>query len=144
MEILFIMAGIMVAWILQTILGTGQIKNFNKHYSELRQVGRVSIGRSKGIIRTGVVLLMGIDKHQKIHTTRKMQGLTIFAKFKDYHLLNGQNLLNIDPYIYNQMDRYTKQAFDDAVEVYKKVEKGEEVPQQKSPFGKLVSSFNSK
>ncbi|RLL41125.1 transcriptional regulator [Oceanobacillus piezotolerans] len=142
MEILIIMVGIMAAWILQTILGTGQIKNFNQHYNDLRKVGRVSIGRSKGIFRTGVVLLMGIDKRRRIHTARKMQGLTIFAKFRDFKLLEGQDLLNIDSEIYNKMDRFTKKAFDDAVEVYKTVAKGEEIPQQKSPFGKLISSFS--
>jgi glucitol operon activator protein len=144
MEILVIMGGIMAAWILQTVLGTGQIKNFNTHYTELREKGRVSIGRSKGIFRTGVVLLMGIDKRNRICTAKKMQGMTIFAKFKDFSILEGQYLLNIDPEVYNKMDRFTKKAFDDAVLIYRKVEKGEEIPQAKSPFGKLVSSFSNK
>lgn len=73
-----------------------------------------------------------------------MQGMSIFAKFKDFSILEGQNLLKIDPEVYNKMDRFTKKAFDDAVLIYKKVEKGEEIPQQKSPFGKLVSSFSNK
>ncbi|MRG86781.1 transcriptional regulator GutM [Salinibacillus xinjiangensis] len=141
MEIIFILVGIAAAWILQTILGTGQLRNFNKHYNALRQKGRVSIGRSKGIFRTGVVLLMGIDKRGRIHTARKMQGVTIFARFRDFKILEGQDLLNIDQDVYNKMDRYTKKAFDDAVDVYKKVARGEEIPQQKSPFGKLISSF---
>lgn len=142
MEILIIMAAIMVSWILQTVLGTTQVKNFNKHYSELRNNGRVSIGRSKGTFRTGVVLLMSIDKRRRIQIARKMQGLTIFAKFKDFDLLVGQDLLHIDTEVYNKMDRYTKKAFDEAIEVYKKVAKGEEIPATKSPFGKLVSPFN--
>lgn len=142
MEILIIMAGIMIAWILQTILGTTQVKNFNKHYMELRNNGKVSIGRSKGMFRTGVVLLMSIDSRRKIKISRKMQGVTIFARFRDFSLLEGQDLLHIDPEVYQQMDRFTKKAFDEAVEVYKKVAKGEEIPASKSPFGKLVSGFS--
>lgn len=142
MGILIIMLSIMVAWILQTILGTTQVKNFNKHYTELRKHGRVSIGRSKGIFRSGVVLLMSIDKKRNIQIAKKMQGVTILAKFKEYSLLEGQDLLNIDPEVYEKMDRFTKQAFDEAVEIYKRVAKGEAIPPSKSPFGKLVSGFS--
>lgn len=142
MGILIIMIAIMVSWILQTLLGTTQVKNFNKHYSELRNKGRVSIGRSKGIFRAGVVLIMSIDKRRRVQVARKMQGVTIFAKFREFDLLVGQDLLHIDPEVYNKMDGFTKKAFDEAVEVYKKVAKGEEIPATKSPFGKLVSGFS--
>lgn len=141
MELLILMGAIMFAWILQTALGSVQVKNFNKHYMALRNEGRVSIGRSKGILRSGVVLLMSIDGKRKIQTAKKMQGLTIMARFKDFSILEGQDLLHIDEAVYNQMDRFTKQAFDEAVDIYKRVAKGEEIPESKTPFGKLASSF---
>lgn len=142
MQIVILMVAIMVAWILQTVLGSTQVKNFNKHYTELRSAGRVSIGRSKGIFRSGVVLLMSIDKKRKIQIAKKMQGVTILARFRDFKLLEGQDLLHIDKDVYEKMDRFTKQAFDEAVDVYKKVARGEEIPPSQSPFGKLVSSFS--
>lgn len=142
MQIVILMVAIMVAWILQTVLGSTQVKNFNKHYTELRSAGRVSIGRSKGIFRSGVVLLMSIDNKRKIQIAKKMQGVTILARFRDFKLLEGQDLLHIDKDVYEKMDRFTKQAFDEAVDVYKKVARGEEIPPSQSPFGKLVSSFS--
>lgn len=142
MGILTIMVAIMAAWILQTVLGVSQVKNFNIHYTELRKNGRVSIGRSKGVVRSGVVLLMSIDDNKKINIAKKMQGVTILAKFKEYSLLEGQDLLNIEPEVYAKMDRFTKKAFDEAVEIYIRVAKGEEIPASKSPFGKLKSSFS--
>lgn len=141
MNIIFIMLAIMGAWILQTILGASQVKNFNLHYVELRQNGRVSIGRSKGILRTGVVLLMSIDKNQKIKIAKKMQGVTILARFKEYPVLEGQDLLAIQPETYEKMDRFTKQAFDEAVDIYKRVANGEEIPPAQSPFSKLITGF---
>lgn len=142
MSILVIMGAVMAAWVLQTILGAGQLKDFNKNYSAMREEGKVSIGRSKGVVRTGVVLLMGIDNRHRIKRAKKMQGLTIFAKFKDYSVLEGQDLLSVDPEIYEKMDRFTQKAFDDAVDVYRKVAKGEEIPKRKSPFGKLISGIS--
>src|SRR5699024_3027604 len=103
MEILVIMLAIMVAWILQTILGTTQVRNFNKHYTELRKYGRVSIGRSKGIFRSGVVLLMSIDKERNIQIAKKMQGVTILARFKRFPIIEGQDLLDIEPEVYKKM-----------------------------------------
>jgi glucitol operon activator protein len=141
MGIITIMLAVMVAWILQTVLGVSQVKNFNKHYTEFRKNGRVSIGRSKGIVRSGVVLLMSIDDNRRINIAKKMQGVTILAKFKEYSLLEGQDLLQIEPEVYAKMDRFTKKAFDEAVEIYKRVAKGEEIPPSKSPFGQLVSNF---
>lgn len=142
MEILILMGAIMFAWILQTALGSVQVKNFNKHYMALREEGRVSIGRSKGILRSGVVLLMSLDSKRKIRTAKKMQGLTIMARFRDFSILEGQDLLNIEQDVYDKMDRFTKQAFDEAVDIYKKVARGEEIPESKTPFGKLVANFN--
>lgn len=144
MGILLVMAAIMAAWVLQTLFGTYQLKDFNRNYSVMRTRGPVSIGRSKGIVRTGVVLLMSLDKDKKITDARKMQGLTIFAKFKSLPLLENQSLLHIDPAVYNQMDRFTQKAFDEAVEIYKKVAKGEEIPPSRSPIGGLVASFTKK
>lgn len=142
MEILIIFGLILFAWLLQTILGSSQINDFNKNYNELRRKGRVSIGRSKGIFRSGVVLLMLIDKNRNIKIARKMQGITIFAKFKDYPILIGQDLLNIEEDVYEKMDRFTQKAFDEAVDVFKRVERGEEIPSGKSPLQKASSIFS--
>lgn len=144
MGILLIMAAIMTAWMFQTLFGTYQLKDFNRNYSVMRALGPVSIGRSKGILRTGVVLLMSLDRDKRIVDARKMQGLTIFAKFKTFTLLENQNLLHIDPIVYKKMDRFTQKAFDEAVGTYKKVAKGEEIPPSRSPIGGLVASINKK
>lgn len=142
MAILIIAVAIMAAWVLQTSLGTFQIRNFNKHYTAFKRNGKVSIGRSKGIFRTGVVLLMSVGHGRRVNAAKKMQGVTIFARFKDYDLLEGQDLLHVEPSVYNQMDRFTRKALDEAVEVYKRVAKGEEIPPAKSPFKKLLSNFS--
>lgn len=144
MAILLFMAAIMAAWVLQTLLGTYQLKDFNKNYSAMRARGPVSIGRSKGIVRTGVVLLMSLDKDKKIIDARKMQGLTILAKFKSLPLLENQHLLDIDPAVYQKLDRFTQKAFDEAVDIYKKVAKGEAIPPSRSPIGSLIASFTKK
>lgn len=131
-------------FILQSILGYGQLKDFNKNYNEMRSQHKVSIGRSKGLVTTGVVLLMRIDKSARIIETRKMQGTTIFARFKSFEKLNGKHLLEIDEKTLDEVDRFTKKAIRDAQHTYRIVQAGGEPPKSESPIGKLLSIFRQK
>lgn len=136
-----LLAGVLLSWILQTVLGSFQIKNFNKRYTVLRSKGKVAIGRSKGTLRAGVVLLLVLDDKNQIIEAEKMQGITILARFRKVHSLVGEYLLSVDPRVYSKMDRFTKLAIDDAINVYKTVSSGKEVKQMKSPLGRLATGF---
>ncbi|WP_158734878.1 transcriptional regulator GutM [Alteribacillus sp. YIM 98480] len=142
--ILVLLAIVAIIFILQCILGFWQVKNFNLHYAELRKHGKVAIGRSKGLIRTGVVLLISIDNNTRIKQVRKMQGVTVFARFKNMKSLEGSHLLKPDNKALNQMDRFTKKAYEDAQHVYRIIQAGGEVPKPKSPLEKLFSVMQKK
>ncbi|MFC7061070.1 transcriptional regulator GutM [Halobacillus seohaensis] len=131
-------------FLIQTVLGMGQVKNFNKYYSEMRSEGKVSIGRSKGLIRTGVVLLISIDQKARIKRVKKMQGLTVFARFKDVDGLEGQHLLKVDNQVLDHFDRFTTKALTDAQHVYRVVQAGGEPPKPKSPLQSVLKLFKRK
>lgn len=137
--ILYTLLFIGCAWLLQSFLGFWQIKNFNRHYRELRALGKVAIGRSKGRVRTGVVLLLAIDEKCRITKAMKMQGITVFARFRPLPIMEGQHLLRIEESVLERLDRFTRKAVDDAIYVYKTVSSGKEVPVNKSPLEKLFS-----
>lgn len=118
--------------------------DFNKNYNEMRSQHKVSIGRSKGLVTTGVVLLMRIDQNARILETRKMQGTTIFARFKSFEKLNGKLLLEIDDKTLDEVDRFTKKAIRDAQHTYRIVQAGGEPPKQASPFERLLNLFKKK
>ncbi len=131
-------------FILQSVLGYGQLKDFNQNYNDMRSQHKVSIGRSKGLVTTGVVLLMRIDKKARIIETRKMQGTTVFARFKSFEKLNGKHLLEIDEETLGQVDRFTKKAINDAQQTYRIVQAGGEPPKPASPVEKLLNLFKKK
>ena len=83
-------------WILQTVLGLWQFRRFSRHVKELRSIGRVAIGKSKGRIMAGAVLLLCIDKDCRIIRGEIMEGVTIFASCKHFPALEGLNLLELD------------------------------------------------
>lgn len=89
MAILLAIVCLGVGFLLQSVLGFWQIKHFNNRYRSFRQEGQVAIGRSKGIIRTGVILLLLVDRKANIIRAERMQGMTIFARFKELPSLKG-------------------------------------------------------
>ena len=84
-----------VVWILQTVLGLWQFKRFSNHIRDLRQLGRVAIGRAKGGFVTGVIVLLVIDNYCRIIKGEIMEGRTVFAGFKEFNVLNGLTLFEL-------------------------------------------------
>ncbi|WP_025025612.1 transcriptional regulator GutM [Caldalkalibacillus mannanilyticus] len=132
------------AWLLQSFLGFFQIKNFNKHFSQLRRKGRVAIGRKKGFFRAGTVILIAINKSNQILEAKKMQGVTVFSRVKPLRGLDGKNLLKLTMQDLHIYDKLTVAAIQDAATNLKIISKGGEVPIQKSLFERLVQKTEVK
>lgn len=129
---------------IQSALGFWQIRNFNEHYRQMREEGQVAIGRSKGVVRTGVILMLLIDRKGTIIRAEKMQGMTIFARFKEMPVLAEQPLFYMDKQVESELDRFTMKALQDARHVYRVVKAGGDIKQPKAPMMKLVTAFNRK
>ncbi|AGK96379.1 transcriptional regulator GutM [Clostridium pasteurianum] len=117
MWMLFILIG--AAWIGQMILGYHQIKYFNRHFKDMRKLGKVVIGKNKGKVRAGVIVLIAIDKDSNIIQAKKMQGLSVFARMRTLKVLENKNLLQINTMNLEGMDKWTVKAVDNGIESYK-------------------------
>lgn len=106
-------------WILQLALGLWQFKQFNRSFKELRQLGRVAIGKAKGKFSTGAVVLLCINQEATIIAGRKMQGMTIFAKPRDFAQFNGRQLTSLTEADCTGFDKSVRIAVLNAVENYK-------------------------
>ena len=88
----YFVASAVVVWIAQTVLGFRQFKKFNNHIRELRQEGRVAIGRARGHFMAGVLVLFIIDDECRIIRGEIMEGRTVFAGFSPFEHFNGLTL----------------------------------------------------
>lgn len=113
-------------WVLQGILSVFQLKKFNRELKSLRKSGRVAIGKARGRFKAGCLLLLCIDENRKIIKGRKLQGITSFARFKDFDALNGIVLTDITEDFCNNFDKQTKAAVLSAVEEYRQYTKQQE------------------
>jgi len=136
-------AAVMLSFALQYFLGFRQIKHFNDEYIKVRKEGRVAIGRRAGKIQSGTIILFALDKEDKIRYGRKIQGTTIFAKFKDFNSFNGREVGKItlkDEEMKKEM-KITRKAVIDAVNSYNTIKSGKIIPEKKSPFGQVYEKL---
>lgn len=127
-----------IAWLVQSIFGFLQIKHFNRKYSELRSLGRVAIGKRKGLFRAGTVVMFAINKQNKILKAAKMQGVTVFSRVRELKGFEGKNLLAISEDEYKGVNKLTKLAVEDALKSYDIISHGGELIVKKGWIDYLI------
>lgn len=128
-----------VGFLLQYGLGFIQIKNFNKHYTELRRRGRVAIGRRPSIFKAGTLVLLQIDQNNKIEKGRYMQGVTVFARFKKLSGLEGKAIGTLNSSELSAFNPLLGKAVLDAKNTFMTIESGGEIKDIPSPFLKVAN-----
>jgi len=106
-------------WILQGLLGLWQLRHFNQRFKLLRKEGRVVIGKSKGRVTAGVVLMFCLDQNCNIIRGEKMEGFSIFARLKPFNSFNHFNLLELEESKCNRLGKSASKAVMNAIENYK-------------------------
>ena len=133
MDSIYILGAVVIlAYILQIIFGLRQLKHFNTTYSELRKKGRVAIGRRAGKIKAGTIVMFAVDQSGKVLDARRMQGVTVAARFKTMPDYIGQDIHYFDTYnpLIRKENKLLQIAIEDAREVFLRTEAGnyEDVP----------------
>lgn len=77
------------AYLLQFAFSFIQLKSFQKNYNEMAQYGRVVVGKKKGYIRAGTIIIFAIDEKNRVLEAAQMQGVTCFSGFKKIPLMKG-------------------------------------------------------
>lgn len=133
--VIFTILGI-TAYIVQGILGFMQIKYFTKEYQRLRNLGKVAIGRNAGNFKSGTIVMFALNKDGYILDGRKLQGTTIFAKFKRLKGFEGLNIesLDKDSEVVKKENKLTRITILDAVKTYQFVKAGESIPEKAAPI----------
>ncbi|HFI0715060.1 TPA: transcriptional regulator GutM [Streptococcus suis] len=117
---------VIVAYILQIIFGLKQLKHFNTTYSELRKKGRVAIGRRSGKIKAGTIVMFAVDRKGMILDAKRMQGVTVVARFKSMPSYIGQDIHYLDTYnpVVRKENKLLQIAIEDARELFLRIEAG--------------------
>ncbi|MGT2933518.1 transcriptional regulator GutM [Streptococcus catagoni] len=139
MDSIIVLATIVIsAYIFQIFLGMKQLKHFNTIYAQLREKGRVAIGRRSGKIKSGTIVMFALDKTGHVLDARRMQGVTVAARFKEMPQFVGQDIHYFDSYnpLVRKENKLVQIAIEDARELFLRTEAGtyEDVSKYNSAF----------
>ena len=81
-----------MAFALQYLLTFLQMRSFMSSYRNLRQRGRVAIGKTKGAFRAGAIAMFAIDGNGSILEGSFMQGVTVFARVRTLRGFEGMDV----------------------------------------------------
>ncbi|MCD5140824.1 transcriptional regulator GutM [Mammaliicoccus sciuri] len=131
-----------VGFVIQYLLGLLQIKNFTKHYTNMREKGRVAIGRRPAILKAGTLVLLQINNRNEIEEARYMQGVTVFSKFKKLKGLDGYKINKLRDTDLKKYNKLLIKAILDAQHTFNVIQSGGEIEKIPSPMMKAVKKIN--
>ena len=103
-------------WILQGILSYFQIRNFKKVVGTMKKEGKLLIGQQKGRISQGIIVILAVDKDNKVVNAQEMRGITVFDRFKLKEEFINKSIDEIKKELPSLKDKKTamalKKAFD--------------------------------
>lgn len=131
-----------LSWLMQSYFGFMQIRHFNRKYAEMRQLGRVAIGKKTGLFKAGTVVMFAIDRRNNILKAAKMQGVTVLSRVKTLKGFEGKNLLHLNEKDFHSVNKLTRLAIEDALNSYHIISKGGELKVKQGWIDLLLSRKN--
>ena len=128
---------IAIAFVLQALLSGIQMKHFSDEFVKLRRQGKVAVGRKAGGFHAGAIVMFLIDDKGKIRKGKKLEGVTILARVKDFPGFEGRYVGDLKKEDGPRNHKNLGLAMEDAALTYRKFTRGEVIPDPPSPFQKV-------
>lgn len=128
------------AWVLQSALSFRQMQAFSKQFVEMRKQGRVSLGKFQGAVVSGSIVMFALDDQGRIRYGRRLRGVTVMARFRDFDTFDGQTISDIDPNDAQKAGRSVVKAVTNARDNYRVVMSGGEAIEPPTPLGRMLAA----
>lgn len=125
------------AFLLQFVLSSFQMKDFNNEFVRMRRKGRVVVGRKSGGFHAGAIVLFRIDDNGVIQEAKKIEGVSFLARIKDFPGFEGIYVKDLTKEMVPKSHKNLRKAVEDAANTYNKYVAGEEIVAPPSPFQKV-------
>lgn len=132
--------GFAVIYLIQTVLGLRQSKNFAHTFTVMRRKGRVAIGKKQGLLVAGAFVLFLLDAEGRILEGQKLSGVTVLSRFRPFDLFNGMDLATLAAENDRRINRSVRAAVANARENYLIIMAGGKAPEPPGPLAGFASS----
>lgn len=138
-----VLTSILVIYALNTVLSLRQMRNFSDHYTQLRRRGRVAIGKQKNALTSGAIVMFLLDDGDRIVDGCRLRGLTVLARFKNFHEFDGQVIDDVDP-AQHRLERSVRRAVANARDNVLAIRRGDVPEEPPSPLMKVINRIDRK
>jgi glucitol operon activator protein len=107
-----------VVYCTNMVLALMQSKNYTTAYTVLKRRGRVAIGKKKGLLTTGAIVMFLLDEDGTIVEGTRLTGITVLARFRGFPDFEGLPLASIDAGGDRRFTRSVRLAIDNARDNY--------------------------
>jgi glucitol operon activator protein len=87
---------IIIAWLMQAFFTYLQISNYRKRIKELKQKGKIGIGKVSKKLGIGTIIFLVSNDCKTIIDAEKMSGISVFARFKKDEELIGLSIEELE------------------------------------------------
>ena len=94
-ELMMLFAVVLALFVMQSLGGVFQIRNFKKAVHRVHKLGNVGIGQKRGRFFNGYLVILACDNDRKITGCEVMDGKTILAKCHPIDTLIGKKLVGV-------------------------------------------------
>lgn len=118
-----------LAWIFQSVLSFKQTQAFTKLFVALRRRGRVAMGKFRGGIVQGAIVMFVIDDDGVITEGQRLHGVTVVARFRAFDEFNGARIADVDPSLAKPWGKSMVKAVANARDNYRIITGGGAAPE---------------
>ncbi|MHA6525953.1 transcriptional regulator GutM [Tessaracoccus sp. G1721] len=118
-----------LAWIVQSVLSFKQTQAFTKLFVALRRRGRVAMGKFRGGLVQGAIVMFVIDDDGVITEGQRLHGVTVLARFRAFDEFTGSHIADVDPALASPWGRSMVKAVANARDNYRIITGGGTAPE---------------
>ncbi|MDR1851138.1 MAG: transcriptional regulator GutM [Propionibacteriaceae bacterium] len=136
------MIGFAVLYGVNMVLGLHQAKHYTRAFTDLKRRGRVAIGKHKGLIGSGAIVMFLLDDADRVVEGKKICGVTVFSRFRAFDVLDGQPIAGAEPT--RHLPKVLGKAVENAKANYAVAHSGGRPVDPPTAIGRTMSKFRRK
>ncbi|MFT4109572.1 transcriptional regulator GutM [Propionicimonas sp.] len=130
-----------LVYVTNVVLALMQSRNYTTAYTTLRRRGRVAIGKKKGLLTTGAIVMFLLDDNGAIVEGTRLTGVTVLARFRPFPEFDGQRLAEIAAMKDRRFTRSVRLAVDNARDNYLSWVSGQTPPEPGGPLSQIADGL---
>lgn len=123
------------------VLALMQSKDYTSAYTTLKRRGRVAIGKKKGLLTTGAIVMFLLDENGTIIEGKRLTGITVLARFRHFTEFDGFRLAVIETSKDRRFTKSVRLAIDNARDNYLYWTSGHKPPEPLGPLSEFADSL---